>query len=177
MLLATLTACGGGDGGNKSESGAPATTVPTAAQPPATEVANDPSVGKFGETISFDDGLDVKVSYPVRFSPSSSADMDGYPLPKRGVPVRFAIALTNSGSSTLGGDLPLITVTSAGESIQEVGINDPAFGIDGLAKDSRILPGKKAVSQMGYFVVDPKDISIDIAISGYDTVTFSNEGG
>ena len=151
--------------------------MPTGQPPTAASVVDDSSVGKFGETLSFDGGLDVTVGQPVPLKPSASADMDGYPLPTRGVPIRFAITLANSGSSTVGGDLPLITVTSAGESLQEVGLTDPAFGIEGLAKDSRILPGKKAVSQMGYFVVDPKDISIDVAISGYDTVTFSSEGG
>jgi hypothetical protein len=185
LLFVTLTACGGGgESGTQSQPDAPSATLPTSSssetQPPtdSSDVSTDePSVGKFGETLSFNDGLDVTVSQPVRFRPSSSADMDGYPLPKRGVPIRFAITLTNSGSSAMGGELPLITVTSAGESIQEVGLDDPAFGIDALAEDSRILPGKKAVSQMGYFVVDPKDISIDVAVSGYDTVTFSSEGG
>ncbi len=169
---------GGPDEGQGSAASQDTSTPSTEEPEPTPETpTDDPSVGEFGETIEFEDGVAIKVTKPVRFKPSPQADMDGSPLPSRGVPVRFKVVISNNGTAATADDLPLIDVTSNGEAIQEIGIADPAFGIEELAKDTRILPGKKNVSRMGYFVVDPADVSVDVALGGYDTVTFSNAGG
>lgn len=152
-----------------------ATPEPSASESeePSQEPDNDPSTEDFGEAISFENGLSISISRPKRFTPSSDANYDGYPLPKQGVPVMFTIKIENEGTRTLSRDLEFVDVSSAGRPSHDVGLNDPKYSLQALPIDTPLPAGQKSVYEMGYFVQDPDDVTVTYTPNNAEPVNFT----
>jgi hypothetical protein len=88
--------------------------------------------------------------------------------------VIFTVTLTNEGTSAISRDLEFIEVISAGRQNQEVGLNDPKYNLQALPLDTRLLPGTKSVFEMGYFVDDPKDVTVEYTATDSEPVSFTS---
>lgn len=124
---------------------------------------------KFGTTVAFDDGLEVTVSEPVKFKPSEyAAGADG-----EGTPLKFQITVKNGTdknfdpglifASVMSGDAEAESIFDSGDSLSET-------------PSTKIRPGKSVTWSVGFMVLDPKDVTMEVEPGSfdYDSVLFTN---
>jgi hypothetical protein len=119
----------------------------------------------FGEAHDFEDGVKIQVSRPKRFRPSADATTGGEPDY-----VRFSVTLSNDSDRPVSTDQVSVTVESGDGQAGDV--IDETKGLTG-APTKRVAPGKAASWSLGFGVLDPQDVAVEVQVGmERDTVTF-----
>jgi hypothetical protein len=142
------------------------TEQPPAEEDLATEVPS--GTAPFGETIVYEDGLEVSVAAPAAFAPSEwSAGGEGYPAH-----VRFDVTITNGTDAPFDPSMVFLTASSAGTEADQV--FDSEGGLDG-GPMTTVLPGQSVTFAAGFGVTDPADLLVQVAPGPfeYDDALFS----
>lgn len=155
VLLASCSATEGGASDAAALRGAnvpsevPQTEPPTLDEPePKVELAY------FGQTYEWADGMALTVSQPEPFKPSRFAAAD------KGDHVRFTVTIVNGTGKTYDpASYFWATMQSGNREASE--IFDSARGLDGLPGTS-ILPGREAQFDVGFTVLDPRDLVYEV---------------
>lgn len=167
-----LTACGGTAGEpveTVEETSTPSTSTSTAKKISNEAPVMPPEVLPFGSSGE-DEGLTIQVGEPTPFEPSSEATVGMEGL----YPVYFKVTLTND-SEEVKEPYAYLSVASGNEESQ--GIYD--YWNEDLNLESfpttPLLPGKSISWNEGFAVVDPEDITLQVATSfDGDPLIFSN---
>lgn len=146
---------------------APAATAPETDETP---VADAPDTVKLGEVWTWSDSVSVSVSPPTPFTPTEYAAGVTYPNN-----ILFNITLTNGSDETFE-PIVMSSIASggrAGESIFDTG--NEAVVIDGFPPSGSLLPGQSITWTEAYSVLDPADITYQIAPSfAYEDAFFTS---
>jgi hypothetical protein len=176
-LAVALSGCGGTAVESSDTADSAATSEPTAADEGADESTDeateeapaDNGILAFGETAKFDDGLQITVTKPKKFTPSEyAAGAEG-----KGTAVKFQITVKNGTPEKFDPVLVYPTVQS-GEAEADA-IFDTEQGLEG-GPSTAVLPGKTVKWTVGYKVLDTKDITMEISPGAfeYDSVIYTN---
>ncbi|WP_210481190.1 DUF4190 domain-containing protein [Naasia sp. SYSU D00948] len=141
------------------EEGAPGVQGPAVDVPADEEPATDGAAGEqtsenvlvLGQTMVWNDGIEMTVSAPVEFTPSETS----YGYEPGQIAVLFQVTITNNSAEQLE-PLSFSLVSSGGADAAY--IIDTAQGIEG-APANTILPGESITWQEAYAVLDPADIA------------------
>jgi hypothetical protein len=136
----------------------PAVEVPADEEEPAADdVAEEaPSnVLSLGQTMVWNDGIEMTVSAPTEFTPSDTS-MGWEPGQ---VAVVFDVTITNNSTEQLE-PMAYSLVSSGG--VDAANIFDSAQGIEGPPSNI-VLPGESITWQEAYGVVDPADIAFQVS--------------
>lgn len=131
-------------------------TEPSEEATSAEPTSEAPSTPQFGETYSWDDGLEMTVSKPTAYKPSDSAA--GTEKFKNFLV--FQVTIKNGSKEKFEPGLATISVSSGDEEGQEV--FDSAKGIES-APSTSVQPGRSAKWKVVFAVKDPKDLTMDAA--------------
>lgn len=164
-LAVTLSACGPQQA-EVTEESQPATTATTAAsaEPPTGEVNAMP---KFGDTVTYPDGLKITVKDLGEFEPSeTSAGNEG------GTPHKIEITVENGSDNPVDPNLLHATASSGGKESNQ--IFDSEAGLNGVPTTT-VLPGKSVTWVEGYAFADPDDVTFQISSfdAGRDSVVYT----
>ena len=165
VLALTLGGCVTADStGTTSEpasgSNRPATSNSASPEPEPSTSAS-PVNPKFGETYTWDDGLQVTISAPTPFTPSESA-MTG----EAAAYLAFQVTVVNGSAANYEAAQFYTTLQSANVEAEEV--FDSEQGFEGSPM-TPLLPGREATFKIGYGVQDPADLVMQV------TPTFEHE--
>lgn len=156
-----------GSQGQSSDTGADGAEEPA----PADELDEAP-VGNlaFGDTMVWDDGVELGVSAPEPFTPTEYAS--GADLPNN---IVFTITITNNSDANLE-PLAYSRLSSGGqEGSQIFDIDNPAGDIS-MAPTTVILPGQSVTWKEAWSVADPASLTMQIAPSwDYEDAIFTTE--
>jgi hypothetical protein len=155
LLLALLcSACfttgGSPDDNPPAGDNRPASTEPTDSGTPAQETL------AFGQSYTWDDGVSVTVGKPKEFKPSETAAAE-----KANAYVRFTVTVVDKSDKPLDLGLTYITVQSSNKEAQEV--FDSEHGLESTP-DTKLLKGRESEFDVGFGVVDPKDLVMELAL-------------
>lgn len=150
----------------------PVFPVPEPAQPeePAAPAAGDL---RFGETMTWDDGVALTVSVPEAYTPSDFAVGA-----TRANSVVFTLTLSNNSTAVLQ-PLPLPTLTSGEQEVSEVfdvgaEVFDPADDV-GFPPTATIEPGGSVSWRVAWSLDDPGSLTMEAAPNLlYPSATFTN---
>ena len=162
-----LTGCGGSTATPGAAKTTPAATsspsgsldVETEAPSGEEDLPGTDKPGAFGETFTFEDGLEVTVGKPAKFKPSE------YAATGKGTHLKFTVVIKNGTKANYDPSL-FFTTLSSGESEAE-SIYDTDKGIEG-GPSTTIRPGKSAKFVIGYSVKNPKDLTMEVNPGGFD---------
>lgn len=164
LAAATLTACTSGL--SQHTVGDPTVAVTSAVnavpntEPPATDSSDSPINSRFGEAVSYQDGLIVEIDKPTTFHPSDTSMTDS----ESSHFVQFVVTVTNFTGKIFDPNSMSITAQSGQTDASEV--FDSAQNINGGAT-SKLLKGRLTKFKLAYGVEDPKDIVV-IVTPDYD---------
>ena len=127
---------------------------------PAAETA--PSVLSFGETASWDDGLEVTIAVPEAFTPSETALE--FMAAEHLHYVKLGIRVVNGTTVPYDASQFLISAQSSNQEAEVV--FDTESGLDG-GPMTAVLPGREAEFFYGFGVSDPADLVVEVA-PGYE---------
>lgn len=146
----------------------------TPAESPAEEASGEEEVTDgeplaFGKTVTFEDGLEMTITAPKKFTPSEYA----YSGDAEGTPVIFQVTLKNGTSKTFDPALFYATVGS-GEAEAEQ-IFDSGKGLEG-SPTTKLLKDKTVKFKIGFMVLNAKDITMEANPSSfeYTNVIYTN---
>ena len=142
---------------------------PTAEQPEA-PVAGDL---RFGETMTWDDGVALTVSVPEPYTPSEFAVGA-----TRENTVVFTLTITNNSTEDLQ-PLPLPTLSSGDQEVSQVfDIGSDVFGPGddvGIPPTATVEPGGSVSWRVAWSLDDPSSLTLEAAPSLlYPSATFTN---
>lgn len=122
----------------------------------------------FGETVVYEDGLEVSISAPEPFTPSEAA-AGGENHPSH---VRFDVTVTNGTDAPYEPVLIYLSASSAGAEGDQ--IFDFANGLEG-GPTTTVLPGESVTFPAAFGVNDPADVLVQLApgMFDYDDALFS----
>ncbi len=109
----------------------------------------------FGDTYTYPSGLSVKVGKPEEFTPSE------YALKGEGTHLKFDITLTNETGEEYDPVLFYASASSGDEESEQIFDGETL----GDMPSTTILEGKKAKFSVGFSVLDPADITMEISPS------------
>lgn len=152
----------------------PSPWTPSEPEPTAEELEEVPDdlgpvIASFGEDWTYEDGITVKVSDPVAFTPSEYA-AGGENHQHH---VKFTVTLTNGSTAALDPTLAFDSVSSGG------GEGDAVFddGLDGSPMTT-LIPGRSVSYDVGYGVADPSDIVFEMSPTwDHEPAIFTTDGG
>lgn len=127
-----------------------------------------PTTGTFGgDGFRYDDGLELGISEGKEFTPTEWASADEADLY-----LRFTVTIKNGTDAAYDPSMFFTTMSSGGVEMAEVFDTDSK--LDGSPM-TPVLPGKTVAFDIGYPVVDPKDIVMNVT-TDYDhaDVLFTN---
>ncbi|CCH87978.1 exported protein of unknown function [Modestobacter italicus] len=172
--LLALTGCTGSDSGAEASATSlapytPGDTVASAASQAAEDQAaasqarataeaaasSASSVGKFGQTFTYTDGLEVAVAPPEDFQPSDSAAGN---TPGKAA-VTLSITITNGTSANY--DPAIFSASVQSGTSPEEQIYDSANGIAG-APSTTLLPGRSVTFEVAFTATDPGDLVVEV---------------
>jgi hypothetical protein len=130
-----------------------------AADGSAGDAGSDTAV--FGDTLAYDDGLEITVSAPQPYTPSESAYVDG---PAPAAYVAFDVTVVN-GTGEDYEPVELFLTLQSGTS-QEAQVFDTANGLDGTPYQT-LLPGRSVAFRVGFGASDPADLVMEVT-PGFD---------
>lgn len=108
---------------------------------------------EFGQTHTYDTGLQVSLSQPVEFTPSEySAGHDGYPHT-----VKFALTITNGTDEVYPGysfGASAESGTREGSRVHDTGL--------GCGNNYNLIPGRTSQTECGFAVDDLDDIVVRV---------------
>jgi hypothetical protein len=123
----------------------------------------------FGETVAYEDGLELVVGAPADFKPSEWAagaeDASNF--------VRFDVTITNGTDEPFDPSGVFLTASSGGSEGSQ--IFDSESGLDGGPMTS-VLPGQSVTFPVAFGVADPSDLLVQVAPGpwDYEDALFSN---
>ena len=140
-----------------SASASPSSVTGPSKEPTSAEPTSEaPSTPQFGETYSWDDGLEMTVSKPTAYKPSpSAAGTDRFKNF-----LMFQITIKNGSKEKFEPGPTTISVSSGDEEGQEVFDYDK--GIES-APSTSVRPGRSTKWKVAFAVKDPKDLTMDAA--------------
>lgn len=109
----------------------------------------------FGDTYTYPSGLSVKVGKPEEFTPSE------YAFKGEGTHLKFDITLTNDTGEEYDPVLFYASASSGDEESEQIFDGDEL----GNMPSTTILDGKKVKFSIGFSVLDPADITMEISPS------------
>jgi len=116
----------------------------------------------FGDTVRYDDGLEITVSRPKKFKPSEYSvypkDADLY--------IKFTVTVKNGTNKRIDPSSISTSATSGDEEMEEV--FDTENNIDG-APQTKILKGKSTKYQIAYGALKGKDFILEVSPYCLDT--------
>jgi hypothetical protein len=159
--------------GDDIKGAAPSVAAPIAPAQSAGTVDQDSTTGSFGQNIKWPDGVNVTVSAPKPYRPSSSAAVTGAPARL----VSVTVTLTNGSDKNIRASGTILNATANGERADQ--IYDSAKGVGG-SPDSTILPGKsvKYTVALGLPSKDAVDLQVELQPSfgfGYQSAIFTGK--
>lgn len=170
-LTASLTACStpatsADPGAKPATSEAPASVE----EEPAPEV--DDLIKPFGEVVTYQDGVSISVALVGAFTPTEYAIVGAADE----TPTVFKVVITNNSDKPLepgaiaqanSGGKPATYIADAG---------NPEYGDLGMFPTTTILPGQTLEWYSAFGVVDPADVTLEIAPAPieYDNAIFTN---
>jgi hypothetical protein len=175
IVLLALAGCGKTAAPTTAAPAAPAvtTTADTPAPvytPPdvATESPSTDAVAHFGTAgYTWEDGLEVVVSAPIAFTPSSWAAGTG-----KGTALKFKITLTNKTGKTFDAAMFMASAQSGTEEANE--IFDGDNGLNG-SPSTKLLDGRTATFYVGFTVADKSDVVLQVQPGfSYDAAMFQS---
>lgn len=140
-----------------SEEDTSATEAPVDAPDPTStpEPAQDDGISTFGSAYTYPDGLEVSVSEPQPFTPSSTAAGGGAHTDH----ISISITIVNGTGAAFDPTLTFATVQSANTE------GDPVFdsgqGVGG-SPNTTILPGRETTFTYAFGVDDPNDVIVEV---------------
>lgn len=141
---------------------------PSAEEPAAEEPVESLTAG-FGETVAYEDGLEILVGAPTDFTPGEwSAGAEGFDSS-----VRFDVTITNGTAEAFDPSGVFLTASSGGREGSQV--FDSENGLEGGPMTS-ILPGQSVTFPVAFAVADPADLVVQVAPGpwDYEDALFSN---
>lgn len=144
----------------ESAAEAPAEEAP-AEEAPAEEEITDGQPLAFGKTVTFEDGLQMTITAPKKFTPSEYA----YTGEADGTAVIFQVTLKNGTGKTFDPALFYATVGS-GEAEAEQ-IFDSGKGLEG-SPTTKLLKDKTVKFKIGFMVLNAKDITMEANPSSFE---------
>lgn len=150
--LLLVTGCTGDseDGAADPAGETPSTSSPSGTPGPTPDVS-------FGEPFEFDDGVTVQVSAPKQFRPSAEATVGGEPDY-----VRVDVRLVNGTERRVSPSEVTVTVESGGG--QGGDVLDPTKEMTASAPSKPVRPGGEASWTLGFGVLDPKDVTVQVQV-------------
>lgn len=147
---------------------AAATSSSAAAAAPVDTPSEEPSdqVASFGQTFTYQDGLEISVSDKGKFTPSAYASGgEGQNLHEK-----FRVTVTNGTDAVYDPSLLSVAVNSGGED------GDQVFdtGLDG-SPTGKVRPGKSISYDVGFGIADRGDITLTVSDFRHDDATFAND--
>ena len=137
--------------------------------PPLFAVAASGSTAAFGETMIWDDGVEMAVSVPEAYTPSEFST--GAILPYT---VAFTLTVTNNSDANVS-VLPYSRVTSAGQVASPVVDITDAGELVGVSPQVALPPGQSVAWKEAWSLVDPNSISmLNTPSANHVDVTFTN---
>ena len=133
----------------------------------APEVATETIPAVYGQTVTYDDGLQLQVSAPTTFDPSPDA---------RGADqswnLSFTITIYNGSAADVALD-PTLGVFSNG--VAGSPVVDPQGGLDGAVPRGTIGAGQTLSWVIGSSVANPADVTVQVTpAEAYLTSNFTN---
>ncbi|WP_051687958.1 DUF308 domain-containing protein [Curtobacterium sp. S6] len=120
----------------------------------------------FGQKYTWDNGLAITVGEPTGFTPSETAYLDD----SHGeVPRKFTVTIHNGTDKPVDASMISMQVQSGGR--QAGFASDSEQNVTGGGQ-GKIQPGKDLTYDIGFTVMDPNSISMDV--SSYDDETFDS---
>lgn len=160
--VALLAGCAttGGPGtpvaGTNRPSSSGSSTSSTSSAPSDDSSGSGSETVKFGSTYTWDDGLSVTVSKPVKFTPSETSMGGG----KNNV--KFTVVIVNKSGKTF--DPAMFTTTAQSANAEAEEIFDSAKGLEG-SPSTKVLNGREVKFSIGYSVTNAKDIVLEVSPS------------
>lgn len=164
-LAVTLSACGPQQAEVTEESQPGTTATTTASAEPTTGEVD--AMPKFGDTVTYPDGLKITVKDLGKFEPSETAAGN-----EGGTPHQIEITLENGSDNPVDPNLLHATASSGGKESNQ--IFDSEAGLNG-APTTTVLPGKSVTWIEGYAFADPDDVTFEISSfdAGRDSVIYT----
>jgi hypothetical protein len=143
-------------------------TNPSAASSGSSSPAASSSNPKFGQTVTYKDGLQITVGTPSPYTPSDSAAGATQP-----VNIQFPITIKNGTSKNFSPALVTVAASSGGTEGSQ--ITDVANNNMGLPPTTDILPGSSLSWNVAFSVADQASINLQVS-PGFtdDKVIFTN---
>jgi hypothetical protein len=134
---------------------------------PTTPKPTTPSSYTFGETVTWEKGVEVTVSAPAAYKPSKYVT-----VPSGTSPIVLTITLKNGGTEAF--DPGLVYTTASSGSSEAESIFDSAAGLTG-GPSTKVLPGKTVTWKEGFAVLNPADVTVEITPGmSYDSAIFTS---
>lgn len=185
LAAVLLTACGGTTGtaddtpaagtnrpaetaSAEPESAEPESAEPESAEPEASPTEEETGPLTFGETTTYEDGLEVTVGAPKPFKASeTAAGAEGFPAA-----VAFDVVIVNGTGANFDPSLFSTTLQSANTEGSEV--YDSEQNVGG-SPSTTLLPGREAKFRIAYAVQDPADLVLEVSPSfEHNAALFTN---
>lgn len=168
LIVGLTTACAAKSATDTSDTPATGTNAPSssAAETPAagtntaSESVDTPSSEpessnkSFGDTVTFDGGVQITIGKPFKVTPSQYAAVKkspGY--------IAFKITVVNTGTENYDPSTFYTTMQSGDTEADE--IFDSQRGFEG-SPSTKILPGRQGTFKIGYGVQNPKDLVLEV---------------
>lgn len=134
-------------------------------RPPQESASPAPAINpSFGETFTYENGLQVTIEAPVPFTPSETASAEEF-----AAYVRFTVTIVNGSAENYEG--PFITTVQS-TNIEGGEVFDSAQGLEG-PPSTVVLPGREAQFDIGYGIADPADIVMEVRAGfSYESVIY-----
>ncbi len=130
-----------------------ASSTPAPTTSGSSQSADRPSPSRFGDTYTWPGGLQVTVSTPTPFTPTSAA----IALPATAY-LRWQLTVVNNTGKEFDGSLFLVNAQSGGRVADQV-FDD---GLDG-GSISTLANGQQAAVTLGFGVADPNNVTLEVA--------------
>jgi predicted small secreted protein len=169
-LALTVTGCATESGTGTTEQPAAGSNAEATDDGTSDEAADEPTQSenpKFGDTYTWEDGLQVTISKPKPFEPSEFAAAE-----KAAAYVAFNVTIVNGTDANYDPTLFSTTMQSGNEEAAEV--FDTENGFEGSPLTA-VLPGRESKFKIGYGVSKPDDLVMDVSPGfEYESVIFTN---
>lgn len=143
---------------------------PPQSTPAPTEAKTADSLKKFGEVMTWHDGVSISVSEPAPFEPGqySAGSTPGLPA------VVYTVVLTNGSDKPIE-PLVMSSVSSGGAESNAIFDMGNALGAIGETPTTIILPGQTVKWLEAFSLADPAAVTYQVAPTFmYDKVVFTN---
>jgi hypothetical protein len=141
---------------NSPASGQPTVENSPASSQPTPEPQPQQETLAFGKSHRWHDGVTATVGKPQKFKPSEFAVVQ-----KSKRYVKFPVTVVNKSHKSIDLGLTYISVKSANKEADHV--FDSLIGLKG-PPDKKVLKGRKVEFHVGFAVLDPKDIVMELAL-------------